>query len=562
MRLPIIILLGFALAACGSKHEGQPGDFAKIMNPQHGIATPYEVEGEPYTGMLYADWPDGQRRYEIELADGKPAGDIRRWNKSGTLVQDGEADPESHRMLRLAWYCDSGGPEQKRVWDGSIAMIERWDCATGHQVYQGRQDALSKYGVHKTWYAASGKLRTETHYQAKADRAPDDKLANPRRDGPDISYHPNGQMAMRVHYEPTPDKAFQADQKHGEETHWHDNGQVKLEANWTHGKQTGSAKTYYADGQLKSVAQFDDAGNKTGLWQTFDASGVATNTSDYGPAGWIDPQYAEPYFKALEPRRGESNVERLMYYINEGLVGVGDKLPTRSDGIDLDHYKADRWPKRSWTHAVIVAGDNALQPLLKAGAQINKADSLGRTRLIVCALQIAARDCDAVKLKAVVDAGADVTVVDNSGQSALHKITQKTAAGWNGAAWKKAQAQAVDVLIEAGAAVNARDADGYTPLMYALAERRDDLAQALLAADAEVTGANAKGHHPIHFVFMTDDRNISMGLDDFTRRMIPALVAKGADVRTPLEWNGKQVTLKDLAQQLGQVDLAKFLDAQ
>ncbi|MBN2270416.1 MAG: ankyrin repeat domain-containing protein [Sedimentisphaerales bacterium] len=82
----------------------------------------------------------------------------------------------------------------------------------------------------------------------------------------------------------------------------------------------------------------------------------------------------------------------------------------------------------------------------------------------------------------------------------------------------------VEVLLEEGIDVNAKDEDGKTPLHLAVQEDHKDVVQALVSKGADVNAKDNKGMTPIHLATLRNLRDI-----------IDLLISKGANVNTKNE---------------------------
>jgi len=63
----------------------------------------------------------------------------------------------------------------------------------------------------------------------------------------------------------------------------------------------------------------------------------------------------------------------------------------------------------------------------------------------------------------------------------------------------------------------------------------------------------------VHWVFLDEPNRYAIA-GDFVAGMLPQLTAAGADVNAPLAWDGRQVTLRDLAVRHGLVDVVRALE--
>ena len=132
----------------------------------------------------------------------------------------------------------------------------------------------------------------------------------------------------------------------------------------------------------------------------------------------------------------------------------------------------------------------------------------------------AARNADWGVVRALVDQGADVTVRQGDGATALH-----WAAYWD-------EVELADVLIRAGADVNAANDLGVTPLWAAAENRSAAMVRRLLAAGADPDAALLSGETPL----MTAAR---VGAAEVARRLLEAgadVAVTGGRSQTALMW--------------------------
>lgn len=211
------------------------------------------------------------------------------------------------------------------------------------------------------------------------------------------------------------------------------------------------------------------------------------------------------------------------------------------------------------------ASTQALQWLLREGgpALREMADVDGRTALMEAVL---GDHADAVVL--LLEAGATVGARDNIGNTALHMAVAV------------ASPEAVDALLVAEAQVNARNKAGLAPLMLAARYGRRDNVLRLLLAEADIDAldgqggtplmyAVANGHAGIADVLLRADAAWYLNNDDGWNAMTLAARAGNAEVLQVLVGHGLDPDMRDgggrlpweIAMQRGLAELARTLGA-
>lgn len=160
--------------------------------------------------------------------------------------------------------------------------------------------------------------------------------------------------------------------------------------------------------------------------------------------------------------------------------------------------------------AAAAGAESAVAELLRAGADPDRTDAIGRSPL-----RIAARSGNADCVRAILAAGADPNLADSSGDAPLN---------W---AARFAGPDVVDELLKAGADANALGGTGCRPLQLAVG--RPANVAALLRADADPNGASSSGTTALH-------EAAKEGSMDSCRLLVEAganLAARASDGRTP-----------------------------
>ena len=109
---------------------------------------------------------------------------------------------------------------------------------------------------------------------------------------------------------------------------------------------------------------------------------------------------------------------------------------------------------------------------------------------------------------------------DPFGRTALHEAVVKP------------DAQVAEILIRAGASVNAKDRQGRTPLHAAAASGRLNAVRLLIAAGANVNAQDRDGWTPLHCAAVHDYGSITTVLLNAGARVNP----QDKDGGTPLDW--------------------------
>jgi ankyrin repeat protein len=137
----------------------------------------------------------------------------------------------------------------------------------------------------------------------------------------------------------------------------------------------------------------------------------------------------------------------------------------------------------------VQTGDTAaVQRMLAAGADVNSRDGEGATLLM-----LAAHTGDLSMVRVLFEGGTDVNACDERGWSALTKAVYNTAL-------KRGFADVIQVLIEAGANIEAAIGYGVRPLMLAAGYGETDVVAVLLNAGADVLACNEGGYTALMMV--------------------------------------------------------------
>jgi ankyrin repeat protein len=171
--------------------------------------------------------------------------------------------------------------------------------------------------------------------------------------------------------------------------------------------------------------------------------------------------------------------------------------------------QSDKQGRTALMHAAKWGRSKELEMLLNAGAKVNKSDQEGRTALMYAAVQGQSRG-----LQLLLNAGADPISKDRTGYTCLHyaavtKLDQLAC-------------DAIGLLLDAGADINAGDGDGNSPLLEVLKQGHAQCTKLLLDRGAKIEVKDQLGQTPLILAAGIRDYE---GLD-----LVRLLLCKGVDV--------------------------------
>lgn len=195
----------------------------------------------------------------------------------------------------------------------------------------------------------------------------------------------------------------------------------------------------------------------------------------------------------------------------------------------------------------LLKGESALATRLMDEARLYQDRILHWMYVGDTALHLAAAGYRVEIARLLLAAGADPNAVRNRRRSGpLHYAADGfiTGAGWN----PERQVETIRCLLDAGAAINAQDKNGATPLHRAVRTRCAAAVKCLLAAGASPTLKNKPGSTPFHLAVQDTGRGGSGSEDarDEQREIIQTFLSAG--VSTELS-DGKGQTVEECARQ-------------
>ena len=155
-------------------------------------------------------------------------------------------------------------------------------------------------------------------------------------------------------------------------------------------------------------------------------------------------------------------------------------------------------------HAEAIQLLNKIKEILLEGDAINKQDEIGWTVLFY-----AVHRGDKAVVEMLIEAGANLLILDIIGQTAFHKAAMTSTNG-----------NIIDLFLKSGVAIDIPDAKGKTALMHAIINRNERMADYLLMKGASVNCTDNKGRSSLHHAAATDNTDL-----------LQKLVSAGANIQ-------------------------------
>ena len=149
----------------------------------------------------------------------------------------------------------------------------------------------------------------------------------------------------------------------------------------------------------------------------------------------------------------------------------------------------------------------AVKQHIAAGREVDAKKTDGKTPLFLASLPFVHTDNPVEIVELLIENGADVNAKDRIGSTPLHHAETM---------------QIAKLLIAKGGDVNAKDKDGDTPLHHAASDK--EITKVLIENGADVNAKNEEGLTALH------EASFSFADVDVAVEIVELLIAKGADV--------------------------------
>jgi antitoxin component YwqK of YwqJK toxin-antitoxin module len=509
------------LAGCGGGEiEASRITEARILSNQPAT---FREDGKPVTGTVVEKTAEGAIVKRTEYVDGFPSGLVEEWHPNGqkkaervvAFVARGPKDGGLRSAGPSRAWCDNGTlqSESDAGTDGTPKGVSRTFTCAGEPL----SERTVPFGPMKQW--------TDV------------------KDGPTTILTEEGTIREGGGWD-------------GPHKQYYPNGKPRLEEHWTAGALDGPYRTWTEDGVPLESGTYR-SGSKVGTWTVNQGTRVAV--TEYDENLFIDPRYAQAFMTAAgiyistgtALNNARADEERTKYFIDQSLVDVTKRLNL------MPVQPGQPFSTTRWTYPVILAGTPLLPMLTAQGADLKAADSEGRNRLFYCIYSLGAdRFCNGAEAKRLIGLGIPPNHPDASGSTVLHEVV-KTHVYIGGIVTNEKRLEVGRILMESGADPDLANREATTPLMLAVSARQFALATEMLNRSKTPASVDRNGMNLVHLAFYVPlSRQVTFNLTPEVRAFVTLAASKGVDPLAPI---GSSGTLKDLAEQAGAIDVAKFL---
>lgn len=184
---------------------------------------------EPFSGVAYEEYPNGQKKMYIPIEDGKIEGTAREWAPNGQMTLEVEYLNGVKEGVETQWFPQGGKRlEITYVNDQADGICYEWH-RTGEKRSEGMYRKGKEEGEHR-WYYDTGELDQVVQFRA----------GEPV--GVAKTYYRNGKVKSEVEY--------QNGLMHGSRKEYFSNGDLRSEFTFAGGEEQGEAFIYAKDGRL------------------------------------------------------------------------------------------------------------------------------------------------------------------------------------------------------------------------------------------------------------------------------------------------------------------------
>jgi len=216
----------------------------------------------PYTGKIFINYENGQKRAEANYKDGKGDGLAVSWHQNGTKAAEVNHKDGKQEGLSVRWHQNGTKAAEGNYKDGEVDGLWLIWHENGQKMAEANWKGRKIEGSAKYWNSKGEPVDSLKEANIK----PEESVAEtkPKTEGvnyDDIEYRED------IYYVKGSDTPYT-----GKSYRLHPNGQKELEENFKDGKRDGLFVGWYENGQKRSEGNYKD-GEQYGLYPTWHENG-------------------------------------------------------------------------------------------------------------------------------------------------------------------------------------------------------------------------------------------------------------------------------------------------
>jgi len=184
---------------------------------------------EPYEGVAFDEFPNGQKKIEVPIKGGKMHGTVKEWAKNGQKIYSTQYENGVQVGKEEQWYPIGIKRMELNYVNGAAEGI----CTEWHKNEEKKSEGLfrngKEEGEHKWWFLNGSKDQVIF-------------FENGLIEGTMKNWYPSGQLKLESNY--------RAGKLEGSSTEWYDNGQKKWTASYKTDMKNGESYNWGKHGQL------------------------------------------------------------------------------------------------------------------------------------------------------------------------------------------------------------------------------------------------------------------------------------------------------------------------
>jgi len=227
----LLLLFGFSLMAQAQKNKV----FFYELDVIKGLLfKPNTID--PFTGTAYDEFPNGKKKTNVPIKNGKIHGSVKEWTQNGKKIYEADYENGLQSGMERQWYANGNKKLEIAYTAGKThGVCTEW-FKNEQKKSEGRFVDGREEGEHQWWYD-NGKMDELVFYK------------NGLTEGTVRSWHRNGQQRLVTEYK--------NGKKHGPSQEWYANGQLKEESSFVEGEPNGELHHWSPKGKLLSKRVYE-----------------------------------------------------------------------------------------------------------------------------------------------------------------------------------------------------------------------------------------------------------------------------------------------------------------